>query len=125
LENKYLLKLFKKLNSCYHPSNIDSVLNIIKILYPKSININLGKNRIQLSRDEELIMCSERKYDINKLINSDSDINKCFKQMISIDDDKCEEFIDIQRSNKTYISGEYRPIKIPYSNEKFDNNDNK
>ena len=125
LENKYLLKLFKKLNSCYHPSNIDSVLNIIKILYPKSININLGKNRIQLSRDEELIMCSERKYDINKLINSDSDINKCFKQMISIDDDKCEEFIDIQRSNKTYISGEYRPIKIPYTNEKSDNNDNK
>ena len=39
----------------------------MKYIHPKKIDITVGLNRIQLSRDEELIMSLSKKFNINKL----------------------------------------------------------
>ena len=72
LNNKYLFSLYRKLIKCNN--NIEKNWEWIKHRYPEAININLGKNLIQLSRDEELIMLSQKKYNTTKLINSDISI---------------------------------------------------
>lgn len=116
LNNKYLQLLYRKLYSCC--KNIELTWKIIKFRYPEAININLGKNKIQLSRDEELIMLVERKYNITKLINSDSNINKSYKTRNNIKDKNFwDNFLDRQRGNNTYIVGGYKPSKCDNENK--------
>ena len=110
LNNKYLSSLYKKLYSC--SSDIDSIWNFIKSRYPQSLNINLGKNRIQLSRDEELIMFAQKKYNITKLISSDNNISKSYLTKSNLKSDKFwDDFINTQRGNNgTYLVGGYKPV---------------
>lgn len=116
LNNKYLQLLYRKLYSCNH--NIELNWKIIKFRYPEAININLGKNKIQLSRDEELMMLVERKYNITKLINSDSNINKSYKTRNNIKDKNFwDNFLDRQKGNNTYIAGGYKPCICDYENK--------
>jgi len=110
LNNKYLILLYRKLLSC--GKDIETAWKFIKYKYPEEIDVNLGKNRIQLSRDEELIMLSQRKYNITKLINSDSNIDKDYSKRKNITNENFwNDFIERQRSNNTYIVGGYKPIK--------------
>ena len=127
LNNKYLFQLNKKLIKCNY-NNIEKNWQWIKYKYPEAININLGKNLIQLSRDEELIMLSQKQYNITKLINSDSNIYNSYKTEKNIRNENFwKEFIDRQTGNKTYITGGYKPIacdddyKQHYQKEKIKN----
>ena len=103
LKNKYLSLLFRKVLSCNN--DIERAWNFIKFKYPGDININLGKNKIQLSRDEELIMLIQKKYNKTKLINSDSNIYKDYIQKKNLDneDEYWKEFMDRQRINNTGV----------------------
>ena len=108
LNNKYLIFLYKKLK--YSSRDNETAWKFIKHIYPEAINVNLGKNRIQLSRDEELIMLSQKKYDINKLINSDSKISNSYKIRNNIKNDNFwSDFIERQKNHNTYIVGGYKP----------------
>ena len=119
LNNKYLFQLYRKLFICY--GEIEKSLKFIKYRYPEAININLGKNRIQLSRDEELIMLSQKKYNITKLINSDNNIYKSYKMESNIKNENFwENFIESQTGNKTYIVGGYKP-SVCYFDNKIEN----
>ena len=119
LNNKYLLQLYRKLLICN--SDIDRNIKLIKFRYPEAININMWKNKIQLSRDEELIMLSQKKYNITKLINSDSNIYNSYKLEKNIKNENFwENFIESQIGNKTYIVGGYKPSACNYDN-KIDN----
>ena len=124
LKNKYLCLLFRKVLSCNN--DIERAWNFIKFKYPGDININLGKNKIQLSRDEELIMLIQKKYNKTKLINSDSNIYKDYIQKKNLDneDEYWKEFMDRQRINNTYIVGGYKPsaIEEKYDDEKQNGN---
>ena len=77
LNNNDLLILFKKLLKIY---DAEKAYKYIRLLHPERINVNLGQNRIQLSRDEELFMFTQKKYNINKLILSDINIEKIFNE---------------------------------------------
>lgn len=114
LNNKYLNSLYRKLYSC--SPDVDSIWNFIKSRYPQALNINLGKNRIQLSRDEELIMFAKKRYNITKLISSDNNISKSYLTKSNIKSDKFwDDFINNQRgNNSTYLVGGYKPV-ICYS----------
>ena len=109
LNNKYLNLLYRRIYSCIYNHDIEIIWIIIKFRYPEFINVNLGKNKIQLSRDEELMMLVERKYNITKLINSDSNINKNYRDIKNIKDKNYwDNFIDRQKGNNTYIVGGYK-----------------
>jgi hypothetical protein len=112
LNNKYLNFLYQKLYNCNQ--DIDFIWEIIKNLYPQKLNINLGKNRLQLSRDEELIMFAQKKYNITKLISSDDNISKSYLIKNNIVCDKFwDDFINNQRgNNSTYLIGGYKPILL-------------
>ena len=108
LNNRFLFRLYFKLKACNN--NIDRAWKFIRYRYPEYININLGSNNIQLSRDEELIMLAERKYNITKLINSDSNIYKSYIKEKNIKNENFwPEFIERQRGNNTYLLGGYKP----------------
>ena len=116
LNNRYLLNLYRKLLICNN--DIEKSWNYIKSRYPEAININLGKNKIQLSRDEELIMLSQKKYNITKLINSDINIYNCYKMEKNIKNENFwENFIESQVGNKTYIVGGYKPSVCNFDNK--------
>ena len=116
LNNKYLLQLYRKLLICNN--DIDRNIKLIKFRYPEAININMWKNKIQLSRDEELIMLSQKKYNITKLINSDSNIYNSYKLEKNIKNENFwENFIESQIGNKTYIVGGYKPSVCNYDNK--------
>ena len=109
MSTRYLRLLYRKIYSCLYKHDIENTWNIIKCKYPNEIKINLGKNRIQLSRDEELMMLVERKYNITKLINSDNTIYKSYKNIKSIKDiNFWDDFIKRQKGNNTYIVGGYK-----------------
>lgn len=127
LKNKYLSLLYRRLISCNNDFERD--WEFIKYRYPGDMNINLGKNKIQLSRDEELIMLSQKRYNKTKLLNSDSNIDKSYKDYLQkkISDsegDYWKEFLDRQRINNTYIVGGYKPsiFEDKYNNEKQKDN---
>ena len=124
LNNKFLCLLYKKLYSC--SSDVDSIWNFIKSRYPQSLNINLGKNRIQLSRDEELIMFAQKKYNITKLINSDNNISKSYLTKSNLKSDKFwDDFINTQRGNNgTYLVGGYKPAICHSENENIEEEKN-
>ena len=108
LSNRYLLQLYRKL--ILINGDINTAWNFIKFRYPEAITINLGKNRIQLSRDEELIMLSQRKYNITKLLYSDSNIYKSYiNEGNSYNENFWKDFLDSQRGYNTYIVGGYKP----------------
>ena len=109
LDNKYLNILYKKIYNCNQ--DIDFIWEIIKYLYPQKIIINLGKNRIQLSRDEELLMFAQKKYNITKLIKSDDNISKSYLTKNNIKYDKFwDDFINNQRgNNSSFLVGGYKP----------------
>ena len=91
--------------------DFDFIWEIINYLYPQKINTNLGKNMIQLSRDEELIMFAQKKYNITKLISSDDNIRKSYLIKNNLKCDKFwDDFINNQRgNNNTYLVGGYKP----------------
>ena len=66
---------------------------------------------IQLSRDEELIMFAQKKYNITKLISSDDNIRKNYLIKNNLKCDKFwDDFINNQRgNNNTYLVGGYKP----------------
>jgi len=109
LNNKYLYFLYQKLYNCNQ--DIDFIWEIIKYLYPQKINANLGKNMMQLSRDEELIMFAQNKYNITKLISSDDNIRKSYLIKNNLKcDNFWDDFINNQRgNNNTYLAGGYNP----------------
>ena len=120
LNNKFLSSLYKKLYAC--SSDVDFIWNFIKSRYPQLLNISLGKNRIQLSRDEELIMFAQKKYNITKLINSDNNISKSYLTKSNIKSDKFwDDFINTQRgSNGTYLVGGYKPVICHSENDNIE-----
>jgi len=124
LNNKYLISLYRKLNACNQ--DVDSIWNFIKSRYPQLLNINLGKNRIQLSRDEELIMFAQKKYNITKLINSDSNISKSYLTKSNIKSEKFwDDFINTQRGNNgTYLVGGYKPVICHSENDNIEEEKN-
>ena len=130
LTNKPLLELYRKLILINNDiNNINTELNFIKYIHPEAITINLGKNRIQLSRDEELIMLSQRKYNTTKLLSSDSNIYESYiNQGNGPGENFWKEFIEKQKANHTYIVGGYKPsicnIDKKDKNEKKEENSN-
>ena len=114
MKNRDFLILYKTLSK----NNFDpeTIFNYIKFMHPERININLGFNRIQLSRDEELIMAinfGQRQFNVKKLILSDKDIYKKYYEEIDKKNFKKEEFwnnfYNNQKEYKTYLVGEYNP----------------
>lgn len=64
------------------------------------------------------MMLVERKYNITKLINSDSNINKSYKTRNNIKDKNFwDNFLDRQKGNNTYIAGGYKPCICDYENK--------
>lgn len=128
MKNEDLFNIYKILSKIN--SNPDVIYRYLKYIHPEKIIINLGLNRIQLSRDEELIMSvnlSRKNFNINKLIASDIDISKIYhKQMENIKFNEKEfwtNFYNNQKENKTYLVGEYNPvINHENDNEEIDNN---
>ena len=128
MKNEDLLYLYKKLSKFI--SNPEVIYRYLKYLHPEKININLGLNRIQLSRDEELIMSiylSKKNFNVNKLIASDIDISKIYHEQMENnkfnENDFWKEFYDKQKEDKTYLVGEYNPvINHENDNEEIDNN---
>lgn len=121
LNNKYLFLLFRKLIAC--SCDIEKAWSIIKCKYPEQININLGKNKIQLSRDEELIMFAQRKYNITKLKYSDDNIYTNYQSNLK-SHNFWEEFIEKQRGNNTYLVGGYKNSVRYNDNDNQDNDKN-
>ena len=126
MNNKDLLILFKKLLKM-HYFEAEKIYQYIRILHPDRININLGQGRIQLSRDEELIMFTQKKYNINKLISSDSYIERIYynemEQKQFNKNESWNKFINNQKDNKTYLVGHYKPI-LPLNKENQEINNN-
>ena len=120
LKNKYLSLLYRRLMACNN--DIEKNWSFIKSRYPGEININLGKNKFQLSRDEELIMLTEKRYNKTKLLNSDSNLNKDYRDFLQKkrsdnENDYWKEFMDRQRINNTYIVGGYKPSIVVEKND--------
>ena len=116
MKNKDLLILYRKLSKFYDP---EKILLYIKYMRPERFNISLGHNRIQLSRDEELIISYQlfkQKINVNKLISSDINIYKQYYEAMEKEDFKPEEFwmkfYYAQKDNKTYLVGDYNPIEL-------------
>ena len=116
MKNKDLLILYRKLSNFYAP---EKILLYIKYMHPERFNISLGHNRIQLSRDEELIISYQlfkQKINVNKLISSDINIYKQYYEAMEKEDFKPEEFwmkfYYAQKDNKTYLVGDYNPIEL-------------
>ena len=115
MKNEDLFYLYKKLFKYF--LNPEKIYKYLKYLHPEKITINLGFNRIQLSRDEELIMSinlSKKKFNVSKLISADIDIRKAYYQSMEKKGFKSEEFwndfYNQQKESKTYLVGEYNPI---------------
>ena len=128
MKNEDLFYLYKKLSK--YLFNPEKIYKYLKILHPERITINLGLNRIQLSRDEELIMSinlSKKKFNVEKLVSADIDISKTYHQSMEKKGYKSEEFwnefYNQQKENKTYLVGEYNPIiNHEDDNEEINNN---
>ena len=128
MKNEDLFDIYKILSKIISIPEV--IYRYLKYIHPEKIIINLGLNRIQLSRDEELIMSvnlSRKNFNINKLIASDIDISKIYhKQMENIKFNEKEfwtNFYNNQKENKTYLVGEYNPvINHENDNEEVDNN---
>ena len=128
MKNEDLFDIYKILSKIISIPEV--IYRYLKYIHPEKIIINLGLNRIQLSRDEELIMSvnlSRKNFNINKLIASDIDISKIYhKQMENIKFNEKEfwtNFYNNQKENKTYLVGEYNPvINHENDNEEIDNN---
>jgi len=130
MKNKDLLILYLRLSKIYDP---ETIFQYIRNIRPEKIDINLGENRIQLSRDEELLIqfhFYNKIFNMNKLILSDIDMlneKKLYYKDKIKDGFQPEEFwnnfYSEQKENKTYITGNYKPI---YSHDKynFEINDN-
>ena len=130
MKNKDLLILYLRLSKIYDP---ETIFQYIRNIRPEKIDINLGENRIQLSRDEELLIqfhFYNKIFNMNKLILSDIDMlneKKLYYKDKIKDGFQPEEFwnnfYSEQKKNKTYITGNYKPI---YSHDKynFEINDN-
>ena len=130
MKNKDLLILYLRLSKIYDP---ETIFQYIRNIRPEKIDINLGENRIQLSRDEELLIqfhFYNKIFNMNKLILSDIDMlneKKLYYKDKIKDGFQPEEFwnnfYSEQKENKTYITGKYKPI---YSHDKynFEINDN-
>ena len=74
MKNKDLLILYLRLSKIYDP---ETIFQYIRNIRPEKIDINLGENRIQLSRDEELLIqfhFYNKIFNMNKLILSDIDM---------------------------------------------------
>lgn len=110
INDDYLCKLFKYLLPASF--KLERIWFFIESRYPSSININLTENKIQLSRDEELIMWKTFSYNSNRLINSDDYIkNKYLNRK-----EDWENFLKIQRQENKELFGWFR---------QGDNNDDK
>ena len=128
MKNEDLFYLYKKLSK--YLFNPEKIYKYLKSLHPERITINLGLNRIQLSRDEELIMSinlSKKKFNVEKLVSADIDISKTYHQSMEKKGYKAEEFwnefYNQQKENKTYLVGEYNPIiNHEDDNEEINNN---
>ena len=109
MKNKDLLILYRRLSKYnYDPERI---FNYIRYLHPEKIDINLGFNKIQLSRDDEIIMALLKNFSINKLITSDCDIRKKYYEAMEKKEFNRDEFwnnfYNSQKEHKTYVAGEY------------------
>ena len=116
MKNKDLLILYRHLSKFYEP---EKILLYIKYMHPERLNISFGLNRIQLSRDEELIISYQlfkQKININILISSDINIYRQYYEALEKEDFKPEEFwikfYNAQKDNKTYLVGDYNPIDL-------------
>jgi len=128
MKNKDLLILYKKLSKVF---DSEKIFKYIIGMHPERINISLGNNRIQLSRDDELKISeqlSNKNFNVNKLISSDINIYKQYYDALSKDEFKPEEFwikfYNNQKDNKTYLIGDYNPIELnkKNNNDVTDNN---
>ena len=126
--HKDLLILFQKLFQIY---DVQKILYHIKCLLPGIINVNLGENKIQLSRDEELIISNQlmkRKFNINKLISSDISISRNFYNKVNKPQFEPDffwlNFYERQKDNNTYLVGDYKPFESNdnYNKKVNDNN---
>ena len=115
MRDKDLLNLYLRLFQIY---DVQKILYHIKCLLPGIINVNLGENKIQLSRDEELIISNQlmkKKFNINKLISSDISISRNFyknvKEPLFEPDSFWRSFYERQKDNNTYLIGDYNPIE--------------
>ena len=116
MKNKDLLILYRHLSKFYEP---EKILLYIKYMHPERLNISFGLNRIQLSRDEELIISYQlfkQKININILISSDINIYRQYYEALEKEDFKPEEFwtkfYNAQQDNKTYLVGDYNSIGL-------------
>ena len=128
MKNKDLLILYKKLSKVF---DSEKVFKYTIGMHPERINISLGNNRIQLSRDDELKISeqlSKKNFNVNRLISSDINIYKQYYDAMSKDEFKPEEFwvkfYNNQKDNKTYLVGDYNSIELntKYNNDVTDNN---
>ena len=78
LNNKYLSKLFFQLYSPRFTNNLDKIWNYLRNRYPEFMQINLYTNKIQLSRDEELLTYAKNTYNINRLLSADDTIKNSY-----------------------------------------------
>jgi hypothetical protein len=130
MKNKDLLILYLRLSKIYDP---ETIFQYIRNIRPEKIDINLGENRIQLSRDEELLIqfhFYNKIINMNKLILSDIDMlneKKLYYKDKIKDGFQPEEFwnnfYSEQKENKTYIIGKYKPI-YSHDENNFEINDN-
>ena len=130
MKNKDLLILYLRLSKIYDP---ETIFQYIRNIRPEKIDINLGENRIQLSRDEELLIqfhFYNKIFNMNKLILSDIDMlneKKLYYKDKIKDGFQPEEFwnnfYSDQKENKTYIIGKYKPI-YSHDENNFEINDN-
>ena len=129
MKNKELLIFYKRLSKCY--CDPEKIFQYMKYIHPEKIDINLGLNRIQLSRDEELIMSLSKKFNVNKLLSSDCDINEKYHEEMEKNklnrNEFWEIFYDKQKEHATYLVGEYNPAipqKVDKINSEEINNNN-
>ena len=123
-----LIILYKKLSKIF---DSEKIFKYIIGMHPERINISLGNNRIQLSRDDELKISEQlykKNFNVNKLISSDINIYKQYYDAMSKEGFKPEEFwikfYNNQKDNKTYLVGDYNPIELNknYNTDVTDNN---
>ena len=111
LNNKYLSKLFFQLYPRF-TTNLEKVWNYLRSRYPEFMQINLYTNKIQLSRDEELLTYAKNTYNINRLLSADDTIkNSYISSKKNFDNENYwEEYIEKQRGEKNYLFGGYKEI---------------
>ena len=120
LKNKYLLKLFFHLFQNVTTS-LDKIWNRLRNMYPQFMILSLSTNKIQLSRDEELLMFAKNTYNINKLLSADDAIKNAYISSNKNFENESywEEYIEKQSCEKNYILGGYKEI----NNNGFQKND--